>query len=105
MPKYILTIQVKNRLKEIKEYSNKEFGKARTKLYLKSLKNRMAFLAKEPEKGKKRDDITTDWECYSYFESSHTIYYEPYSDHIVIIDILHQTMQPTKEWARNNFPV
>ena len=96
MPKYILTIQAKNRLKEIREFSTKEFGKVRTKQYLKSLKDRMNFLANDPQKGKKREDITSQWDCYSYFEGSHTIYFEPYSDHIVIIDILHQSMEPSK---------
>ncbi len=56
----------------------------------------MAFLATAPQKGKKREDISTQWDCYSYFEGSHTIYFELHSNHIVILDILHQSMEPSK---------
>jgi len=67
----------------------------RTKRYLKDLKDRMGFLARNPDKGKKREDITTNWDCYSYFEGRHTVFYQPHNDHIMIIDLLHQGMEPS----------
>ena len=55
----------------------------------------MSMLAQAPGRGKQRHDLFADGTCYSYFEGSHTIYYEISGDTgINIIDVLHQSMDP-----------
>ena len=93
MNKYVLTTEAQQSLKNIKKYSLEQFGEKRTLLYLESLRNRMKLLAETPKIGVKRSDLFKAWSCYSYFEGSHTIYYEIKTTEIVIIDILHQRME------------
>lgn len=92
MPKYTLTTEAQQSLREIKKYSLNRFGEKRTVLYLKTIRDRMIFLAKNPKRGRERPDLFTDWLCYSYFEGSHTIFYEIKPTGIVILDVLHQSM-------------
>ncbi len=94
MARYLLTIEAEHSLEEIKAFSIKEFGKKQATIYLTKLRDRMRFLAENPKLGMARTDLLFDWLCHSYPEGSHTIYYEIYTDHIVIIDVLHQSMEP-----------
>jgi len=93
MSNYVLTTEAQLSLKSIKKYSLENFGEKSTLLYLGSLHNRMKILAKSPKMGVERCDLFKAWSCYSYFEGSHTIYYEIKEMEIVIIDILHQRME------------
>ena len=55
----------------------------------------MNMLAENPGRGQQRPDLFPENGCYSYFEGSHTIYYEVNNDSgISIIDVLHQSMDP-----------
>ena len=92
MAKYTLTTEAQLSLQDIKKFSLNQFGEKRTVLYLKALRNRMSYLAENPKRGRKRPDLFSDWLCYSYFEGSHTIFYEIKPTEIVIIDVLHQSM-------------
>ena len=94
MARYLLTIEAQHSLQHIESYSTKEFGKKQTVLYLTKLRDRMRFLAENPKLGVERTDLLLDWLCHSYPEGSHIIYYEIHSDHIVIIDVLHRSMEP-----------
>lgn len=97
MAKYALTTEAQHSLEEIKAYSVERFGKKQTTLYLKGLRDRFGFLANNPRLGKERADIFSGWSCYSYFEGSHTIYYEIVSPKLInIIDVLHQSMEPQR---------
>jgi toxin ParE1/3/4 len=92
MAEYTLTSEAQNSLKGIKAFSLKRFGNKRTTIYLKALRDRMSSLAENPTQGRERTDLFTDWLCYSYFEGSHTIFYEIKSKRIIILDVLHQSM-------------
>lgn len=93
MPKYILSPASQESLKRILDYSVKTFGRQRAKQYIKSLRDRMRELAESPLLGQQRDEIKVGY--YSYFVESHTIYYRIKSERIEIIDVLHQSMEPT----------
>ncbi len=94
MAKYLLSPEAQNSLKQIKKYSNDQFGKQRTRAYLKEIMNRFRDLAANPSLGTKRSELNA---CYrSSFVGSHTIYFRTKSSHIEIIDVLHQSMEPTK---------
>ena len=54
----------------------------------------MQALADNPLLGMVREDLKVGY--HSYFVGSHTIYYRIYLTHIGIIDILHQSMEPSK---------
>jgi|TARA_B110000908_G_scaffold131051_1_gene154122 toxin ParE1/3/4 len=97
MAKYILSPQAQRNLKDIRAYTLKNFGKQQTRAYLKILQTHMKALAATPSKGKKRDEIKTDY--YSSFIGSHTIYYRIAHTHIDIFDALHQSMEPMRHFT------
>ena len=94
MSKYILSTETQNSLKEIQIYSTKKFGKERTRRYLTNIRNRMDALAENPSRGIVREDLKVGY--HSDFIGTHTIYYKIQSTHIDIIDVLHQSMDPSK---------
>ena len=94
MSKYILSTEAQNSLKAIKLYSVKNFGKERTRQYLIGIRKRMIALAENPSRGIIREDLKVGY--HSEFIESHTIYYRTQSTHIDIIDVLHQSMEPSK---------
>lgn len=96
MSKYLLSPNAVRSLEGIEEYTLDTFGKIQTGIYLKKLYEKMQFVAENPkELGRLREDIFSNWNCYSCFVGSHTIYYEIIlNNEINIIDILHQSMEP-----------
>jgi len=93
MSKYVLSPAAQESLLNIKAYSIKTFGKKRTTVYLKALRDRMRILSESPLMGTARNEIKNGY--YSCFEGSHTIYYRIAETHIDIIGILHQSMEPS----------
>jgi toxin ParE1/3/4 len=93
MSKYALSPAAQESLLDIKAYSIKTFGKKRTTVYFKALRDRMRLLSESSLTGIDRNEIKNGY--YSYFEGSHTIYYRITETHIDIIDILHQSMEPS----------
>ncbi len=98
MAKYFLSPEAQNSLKNIKSYSHKNFGAMRTKAYLNSIRKRMQMLAENPLHGIIREDLKVGY--HSNFVGSHTIYYLIRPNHIDIIDVLHQSMEPSKYISR-----
>ncbi|MFK5985740.1 MAG: type II toxin-antitoxin system RelE/ParE family toxin [Pseudomonadota bacterium] len=94
MAKYILSPESQKSLNHIKAYSIKNFGVKRTKTYLQSIKKQMQALAENPSLGIIREDLKVGY--HSSFVGSHTIYYRVKPTHIDIIDVLHQSMEPSK---------
>lgn len=95
MTKFILSPEAQNSLKSIRAYSIKNFGTKRTKIYLQSIHKRFHELAENPSHGIIREDLNVGY--YSNFVGSHTIYYRVKKPaHIEILDVLHQSMEPSK---------
>lgn len=94
MAKYILSTEAQCSLRDIKAYSDKTFGKKRTKTYLQSIRKRLQTLADSPLLGIVREDLKAGY--HSDFVGSHTIYYRIQPTQIEIINILHQSMEPLK---------
>ncbi len=94
MPKYILSPQAQESLRDIRDFSLENFGKEQTNIYLQSIRKRMRDLAKQPSRGRIREDLKAGY--YSDFVGSHTIYYRIQETHIEIIDVPHQSMEPTR---------
>lgn len=93
MPKYTLSPNAASSIADISAYTIKEFGPQQAERYMANFRDRFKFLMTHPELGTDRHDIKKGYYCY--FEGSHTIYYKVVDDHIAIIDILHQSMEPT----------
>jgi toxin ParE1/3/4 len=94
MASYVLSPAAQKSLINIKTYSTNKFGKKRTTTYLKDLRLRMRELSESPLLGLARDELKKGY--YSYYEGSHTIYYRITQTHIEIIEILHQSMEPSR---------
>ena len=94
MAEYLLSPEAQQSLKQIKNFSIKNFGKKRTKTYLEDILTRFRELAANPSLGKIRDELKVGY--YSFFICSHTIYYRTNPDFIEIIDVLHQSMEPAR---------
>lgn len=93
MPKYVLSPQAQKSLKQISKYTVENFGERQKKKYMKILRDRMRMAAKNPAEGRDRSEIKKGY--YSLRAEKHNIYYRIRDTHIDIIDILHQSMEPT----------
>lgn len=94
MARYVLSPAAQNSLRQIKAYSEQQFGLQQTQLYLKNLQLAFRALADNPVRGISRDELFSG--CYSHFVGSHTIYYRIQPELIEVIDVLHQSMEPQK---------
>jgi len=94
MAKYFLSPEAQNNLNEIKDYLIKKFGNKRTKAYLQSIRKRMQALAEKPLRGIVREDLKIGYNCD--FVGAQTIFYLIKPNDIDIIDVLHQSMDPTR---------
>ena len=94
MAHYKLSPLAQEDIKAIKSYSNDRWGKDKTTLYLSNLRQRMQWLADNPQLGLVRDDVKDGY--YSLFEGEHTIFYRIVEKNIEIISILHQRMDVKK---------
>ena len=92
--KYVLSPEAQNSLKQIKAFSIKRFGSQRTQLYLSQIMLAFNALAENSAKGIIREELMPGY--YSYFVGSHTIYYRIKKGVIEVIDVLHQSMEPTR---------
>lgn len=94
MANYVLSPEAQNSLTDIRRYSIKNFGKDRTKNYLNNIRKCMKALAETPSRGLTREDLKVGF--YSYFIGSHTVYYIIRDSYIDIVDVQHQSMDPSK---------
>lgn len=93
MPEYLLSPQAENSLIQISEYTLGNFGEQQKRKYLKMLRERMREAAASPTKGRERNDIKQGY--YSIQAEKHHNYYRQGNACIEIIDILHQSMEPS----------
>ena len=94
MARFHLTPNAKASLKAIGRYTELRWGKAQRNRYLHALDKQFHALAKSPLKGRTRDDVAPG--LRSFLEGSHIIFYVPRRKDIVIIDVLHQRMDPLR---------
>ena len=93
MPKYFLSPQAENSVIQISDYTLENFGQQQKKKYLKMLRDQMRQAAAHPKQGRKRNEIKQGY--YSVQAEKHHIYYRIGDAHIDIIDVLHQSMEPS----------
>ncbi|HKL81283.1 MAG TPA: type II toxin-antitoxin system RelE/ParE family toxin [Desulfobacter sp.] len=92
MTQYILSPNAQKSLGNIKTYSLEEFGEEQTITYLKLIKKKLQMISESPDIGRNREEIKKGY--LSFLAGSHIIFYRKAKNHVDIIDILHQSMEP-----------
>ena len=90
MAMYKLTPVADSDLQEIWEYTENRWGVEQADNYLQTLERRMAYLARYPNRGKRRKELPGS--PLNYHEEKHVIFYRPLKTGIEIIRILHDSM-------------
>lgn len=94
-PKYTLSPQAQQRLQQIRGYTDKHYGEDQRKGYFKSLRVTMLQISKNPlQEGRARKDLKEGY--YSIKADKDIIYYRVKSSLVEIIDVLHQSMEPSQ---------
>ncbi len=79
-----------NDIDDILEQSLQDFGVVQTEVYFNSLKDCLGLLADNPAMGTSIDDIRDGYRCFQH--ESHIIFYAIELADILIIRILHKSM-------------
>jgi len=90
MNTFSVTNAARTDLKNIAAYTQKMWGVKQRRTYLKSLDVTFHFLAESPLSGVACDYVVEGLRKHRF--ESHTIFYENLSNHIVIVRILHKSM-------------
>lgn len=93
MPLFHLTHAAKASLRSIGRYTEAKWGKTQRNTYLYALDNCFHTIAQFPMKGRARDELFAS--LRSYHEGKHVIFYLPHREDIIIVDILHERMDPS----------
>lgn len=92
MPQYIFSPNAQGSLRRIKVYSLEHFGEEQTVAYLRLIEKKLQTMAEKPDIGRKREEVKEGY--FSFLAGSHVIFYRKAKNHIEVIDILHQGMDP-----------
>ncbi|MCG8551172.1 MAG: type II toxin-antitoxin system RelE/ParE family toxin [Desulfobacterales bacterium] len=92
MTQYILSFNAQKSLCNIKAYSLEKFGEGQAVTYLKLIEKKLQMIAEDPDIGRNREEIKKGY--LSFLAGSHVIFYRKAENHVDIIDILHQSMEP-----------
>jgi len=89
MASYFLSEAAQQDIVSIRDYTMDTWGEEQTSRYLTQLKQRLEWLATNPELGKKRDEVKEGYR--SYPEGRHIIFYRISKNCIEIIGVIHQS--------------
>lgn len=92
MTQYFLSPNAQKSLRNTKAYSLEEFGEEQAIIYLKLIEKKLQMIAESPDIGREREEIKKGY--LSFLAGSHIIFYRKANNHVDIIDILHQSMEP-----------
>lgn len=87
MSKYVLAEEAENDIEEIFDFGENKFGNAQAITYLIGLEEHFEALAKNPDIGKKRNEIKKELLSLPYV--SHIIFYRILENHIRIVRVLY----------------
>ena len=94
MSYFQLTPDAKASLMQIAIYTQTRWGEKQRHIYMKMLDDCFHLLSKTPMRGMVRPDIFHT--LRSYPAAKHIVFYIIKSDHIVIVNVLHERMDPAK---------
>lgn len=84
---YILSESADKDLEDIFDYTEVQFGFDQAEKYLIEIENVFQNLVKNPESGRKRDEIKEG--LYSFPKDNHVIFYRNLDAHVRIVRVLH----------------
>lgn len=90
---FTLTERAKQDLENLTDFSMMRFGHSQTRAYLRHLESALTQLSEMPTLGRFRPELAHGLRSYPC--SRHTIYYLEQDNGVVIIRILHQSMEPS----------
>ena len=91
MKPFQLTNMAKSDLKDIALFTSRRWGREQRNIYVKQFDESFWLLAENPDIGKACDDIREGYRKFP--QGSHVIFYQQIgSQHILIIRILHKSM-------------
>ncbi len=90
MPSYKLSKKAQKDVNGILDYSHKEFGEKAAFEYYLSLKGAFELLSEQPQLGRDISHIRTEY--FRHEHAKHTIFYSLKKNKLLIIRVLHQSM-------------
>lgn len=94
MLRFKLTPEAKNSLKQIARDTEVQWGKEKRNAYITTLDATFHMLSEHPHLGVNRDEI--GYGVRSLPKGKHHIYYRVNDAHVLILNILHQHMDPNQ---------
>ena len=96
MAAYRLTQGADNDLGSIYEYTTLAFGLERAQTYVTGLHERFEDLAARPALGRSAEPLAPGLRRYPY--RSHVVFYVPDDKGVLIVRVLHQSMEPKRHF-------
>lgn len=96
---FTLSRKAKQDLRHIYLYGANHFGETQANTYAASLKQCLVFLTEHPSAGRRCLEITANMHRHPH--QNHLIYYQQNADGILIVRILHRTMDATKQLEKH----
>jgi toxin ParE1/3/4 len=93
MAGYRLTRQAAADLNDIYLYTFETFGEIQAERYVEDMYGCIALIAENPRLGRMASFIRPG--IFHFTHRSHSIYYKPESDGVLIVRVLHDRMDPT----------
>lgn len=93
MLKLILSDEAKSDIRNIRDYTLKQWGNEHTRIYIAKLRLKIDFLREMPQIGVDRAG-EMQRPVYSVFVGSHAIYYIFDETTLTVLSVLHQSMMP-----------
>jgi toxin ParE1/3/4 len=90
----VIAPAAKNDLKEIYQYSLRQWGQAQSESYLSNIKNQFWLLTQQPLIGTERPELLPDTRSLPI--ESHTLFYRVTSNRVEIIRVLHGRQDPQR---------
>ncbi len=90
----VIAPTAKNDLKDIYQYSLRQWGQAQSESYLSTIKNQFWLLTDQPLMGIERPELLPDTRSLAI--ESHTLFYRVTANRVEIIRVLHGRQDPQR---------
>jgi toxin ParE1/3/4 len=90
MKKFFISSEARADLRDITQFTDRRWGKQQRYTYIKRLRDRFSYLANQPQKGRRRDEIADS--LFSFHEGRHVIFYRITIEGVEILRVLHDSM-------------
>lgn len=99
-PRHRITPRAFEDIKNIGRYTLRQWGRSQRDVYLRRLDARFAWLAENPQAGRRRDEIAPGYRSFAH--EAHIVFYLISDNAIDIIGVPHQAMDIPAHFASGN---